>query len=65
MPMPVSEAAYAILTAAKQQGLGDLDVSAMVAFQERLAGMDDYPWPVAADGRPPGRPAGRPAATAE
>jgi 3-hydroxyisobutyrate dehydrogenase len=45
VPMPVSEAAYAMLTAAKQQGLGDLDVAAMLAFQERMAGMDDYPWP--------------------
>jgi 3-hydroxyisobutyrate dehydrogenase len=62
VPMPVSEAAYAMLTAAKQQGLGDLDVSAMVAFQERLSGMDDYPWPAPGNGRPPGKPAGRPAA---
>jgi 3-hydroxyisobutyrate dehydrogenase len=45
VPLPVSEAAYAMLTAAKQQGLGDLDVAAIVAFQERLSGMDDYPWP--------------------
>ncbi|MGI8631138.1 MAG: NAD(P)-dependent oxidoreductase [Solirubrobacterales bacterium] len=52
VPMPVSEAAYSMLTAAKQQGLGDLDVAAIVAFQERLAGMDDYPWPV--DGQPAG-----------
>ncbi len=46
VPMPVAESAYAMLTAAKQQGLGDLDVAAIVAFQERLSGMDDYPWPV-------------------
>jgi len=46
VPMPVSESAYAMLTAAKQQGLGDLDVAAIVAFQERLSGMDDYPWPL-------------------
>lgn len=45
VPMPVAEAAHAMLTAAKRQGLGDLDVSAIVAFQERLAGMDTYPWP--------------------
>jgi 3-hydroxyisobutyrate dehydrogenase len=45
LPLPVSESAYSMLTAAKQQGLGDLDVAAMIAFQERLAGMDDYPWP--------------------
>jgi 3-hydroxyisobutyrate dehydrogenase len=46
VPMPVSESAYAMLTAAKQQGLGDLDVSAIVAFQERLSGSDTYPWPI-------------------
>ncbi len=45
VPMPVSESAYAMLTAASAQGLGDLDVAAIVAFQERLAGMDEYPWP--------------------
>jgi len=45
VPMPVSESAYAMLTAAQQQGLGDLDVAAILAFQERLAGMEDYPWP--------------------
>jgi 3-hydroxyisobutyrate dehydrogenase len=52
VPMPVSESAYAMLTAAKQQGLGELDVAAMVAFMERLAGMDDYPWPVPAGSGP-------------
>ena len=46
LPMPVAESAYAVLTAAKQQGLGDLDIAAILAFQERMAGMDDYPWPV-------------------
>jgi 3-hydroxyisobutyrate dehydrogenase len=46
VPMPVAESAYATLTAAQQQGLGDLDVAAIVAFAERMAGMDDYPWPV-------------------
>lgn len=46
VPMPVSEASYASLTAAKAQGLGNLDVAAIVAFQERLSGMDDYPWPL-------------------
>lgn len=46
VPMPVSESAYAMLTAATAQGLGDLDVAAIVAFQERMAGMEDYPWPV-------------------
>jgi 3-hydroxyisobutyrate dehydrogenase len=49
VPMPVSESAYAMLTAAQQQGLGDLDVAAILAFQERLTGMEDYPWP-GADG---------------
>lgn len=46
VPMPVSEAAYSMLTAAKQQGLGDLDVSAIVAFQERLSGDETRPWPI-------------------
>jgi 3-hydroxyisobutyrate dehydrogenase len=46
VPLPVSESAYSMLTAAAQQGLGDLDVAAILAFQERLAGMDDYPWPI-------------------
>jgi 3-hydroxyisobutyrate dehydrogenase len=45
VPMPVAGSAYASLTAAQQQGLGDLDVAAIVAFMERMAGMDDYPWP--------------------
>jgi 3-hydroxyisobutyrate dehydrogenase len=52
VPMPVSESAYAMLTAAKQQGLGELDVAAMVAFMERLAGMDEYPWPAPAGSGP-------------
>ena len=50
VPMPVSESAYASLTAAKAQGLGDLDVAAILAFQERMSGMDDYPWPLDGDG---------------
>ena len=45
VPMPVSESAYAMLTAAKAQGLGDLDVSAVIALQERMSGMTEYPWP--------------------
>lgn len=45
VPMPVSESAYAMLTAATAQGLGDLDVAAIVAFQERMAGMESYSWP--------------------
>jgi 3-hydroxyisobutyrate dehydrogenase len=47
VPMPVTESAHAMLTAAQQQGLGDLDVAAMLAFQERLSGVHEYPWPVA------------------
>ena len=46
VPMPVAESAYSMLTAANQQGLGDLDVAAMLAFQERLSG--DRRLPVAA-----------------
>jgi 3-hydroxyisobutyrate dehydrogenase len=45
VPLPVSETAYSMLTAARQQGLGDLDVAAILAFQERMSGMEDYPWP--------------------
>lgn len=45
VPMPVTESAHAMLTAAQQQGLGDLDVAAMLAFQERMSGVDAYPWP--------------------
>jgi 3-hydroxyisobutyrate dehydrogenase len=47
VPLPVSDAAYAMLTAAQQQGLGDLDVAAILAFQERISGLDTYPWPAA------------------
>ena len=43
VPMPVTESAYAMLTAAKAQGLGDLDVAAIVALQERMSGMDGVP----------------------
>jgi 3-hydroxyisobutyrate dehydrogenase len=50
VPMPVSESAYAMLTAASAQGLGDLDVAALIAFQERFTGMDEYPWPVDGEG---------------
>lgn len=49
IPMPVTEAAHQMLTAAMAQGLGDLDVGAVIAFQERLAGMDGYAWPVSED----------------
>jgi 3-hydroxyisobutyrate dehydrogenase len=63
VPMPVSEAAYAMLTAAKAQGLGDLDVAAMLAFQERISGLDQYPWPLRPDGTPiPSPPGGGPPA---
>jgi 3-hydroxyisobutyrate dehydrogenase len=45
VPMPVSEASYASLTAAKQMGLGDKDVAAIVAYQERVSGLEGYDWP--------------------
>jgi 3-hydroxyisobutyrate dehydrogenase-like beta-hydroxyacid dehydrogenase len=45
VPMPVSESAYAMLTAAQQQGLGELDVAAIIAFQERMSGVNSYPFP--------------------
>jgi 3-hydroxyisobutyrate dehydrogenase len=45
VPMPVTESAHAMLTAAQAQGLGDLDVAAMLAFQERMSGVTVYPWP--------------------
>jgi 3-hydroxyisobutyrate dehydrogenase len=45
VPMPVSEASYAALTAARQMGLGDKDVAAIVAYQERVSGLDGYDWP--------------------
>ena len=47
VPMPVSESAYAALTAAMQEGLGDLDVAAIIAHQERSSGMNGYAWPQA------------------
>jgi len=50
VPLPVAETAYGMLTAAKAQGLGDLDVSAVLAFQERMSGMNDYPWPIESGG---------------
>jgi 3-hydroxyisobutyrate dehydrogenase len=53
VPMPVTESAYAMLTAAKAQGLGDLDVAAIVALQERMSGMTEYPWPGEGDGDKP------------
>jgi 3-hydroxyisobutyrate dehydrogenase len=62
VPMPVSESAYAMLTAAKAQGLGDLDVAAVIALQERMSGMTEYPWPAPeeaalAEAEPSGAPA--------
>jgi len=54
VPLPVSESAYAMLTAASAQGLGDFDVAAILAFQERLSGMEDYPWPEPGAGPPEG-----------
>jgi 3-hydroxyisobutyrate dehydrogenase len=45
VPLPVTESAYSMLTAAKQQGLGDLDVAAMLPFMERMAGITEYDWP--------------------
>jgi 3-hydroxyisobutyrate dehydrogenase len=45
VPMPASESTYAMLTAAKQQGLGDLDCAAILAFMEQISGLRDYPWP--------------------
>jgi 3-hydroxyisobutyrate dehydrogenase len=60
VPMPVSESAYAMLTAASQQGLGDFDVAAILAFQERMTGMEDYPWPEPGAGPPAGMGMGGP-----
>jgi 3-hydroxyisobutyrate dehydrogenase len=61
VPIPVSETAYSMLTAAKQRGLGDLDVAAMLAFMEEISGLGKYPWPIGPDGKPiPGKPGGGP-----
>jgi 3-hydroxyisobutyrate dehydrogenase len=46
VPIPVSESAYAMLTAAKQRGLGDLDCASILAFMEQISGLDQYPWPL-------------------
>jgi 3-hydroxyisobutyrate dehydrogenase len=45
VPMPVTEASYASLTAASQMGLGDKDVAAMVAYQEYISALPGYDWP--------------------
>ena len=61
VPMPVAETAKEALSNASEQGLGGFDVSAILAYQEKLAGMDEYPWPErgAPGGGPPGgRPPG-------
>ena len=51
MPLPVAAGAYSMLTAAKQQGLGDLDVAAILAFRSG-SGMEEYPWPIGPAGKP-------------
>ncbi len=54
VPLPVADSAFLALTAAERQGLGQLDVGAILAFVERQAGMQDYPWPGApSPGFPP------------
>jgi 3-hydroxyisobutyrate dehydrogenase len=58
VPIPVSETAYSMLTAAKQRGLGDLDVAAVLAFMEEISGLSDYPWPIGPDGNPIQAPPG-------
>src|SRR5262249_28112181 len=56
VPVPVAAASYAMLTAARQCGLGDLDVSAILAFMEEIGGLEEYPWPIGPDGkRVPGK----------
>lgn len=52
VPLPVSETAYSMLTAATQQGLGELDVAAILPFMERMAGITETPWPLDEEGRP-------------
>jgi len=52
VPMPVAETAKEALSKASEEGLGGFDVSAILAYQERLAGMEEYPWPER--GTPPG-----------
>jgi 3-hydroxyisobutyrate dehydrogenase len=50
VPMPVAASALLALTSAQQQGLGELDVAAILAFQERQSGMENYPWPAQGKG---------------
>jgi 3-hydroxyisobutyrate dehydrogenase len=45
VPMPVAESARSALVGAVDEGLADLDVSAILAYQERLAGLEGYAWP--------------------
>ncbi|HYB30315.1 MAG TPA: NAD(P)-dependent oxidoreductase [Solirubrobacteraceae bacterium] len=45
VPMPVTDASYSSLTAARSLGLGDKDVGAIVAYQERVSGISGYDWP--------------------
>jgi len=44
--MTDSETTYSMLTASQQHDLGNHYISAILAFIERMAGMEDYPWPV-------------------
>jgi 3-hydroxyisobutyrate dehydrogenase len=46
VPMPATTASYEVLTSATNAGLGDLDCAAVLAEVERMAGVDDQPWPV-------------------
>jgi 3-hydroxyisobutyrate dehydrogenase len=45
VPMPASESTYAMLTGAKQRGLGDFDCASILAFMEQMSGLAHYPWP--------------------
>ena len=45
VPMPATSAAYDVLTAAVNAGLGELDCAAILAEVERAAGVTDQPWP--------------------
>lgn len=45
VPMPATEAAYGMLTAAGNSGLGDFDCASIVAFLEKMSGLTGYPWP--------------------
>lgn len=45
VPTPACDATYSTLTAAMQQGLGELDCASVLAFMERVSGLGHYPWP--------------------